>query len=495
MIERLRLSRLSVGRMSKLSVLRKIGESSRHNVTQQPPLSLAVSNSTPYALQEGEHKGLDKLIEAIDGTHAAEPEAEVPQRWIEACEGDEDTARVSWENMARFRESHKLDTILDREQKDFFVIKKLYPQFWLGQDPEGNLVTLELLRDTRNIIKALRHAGISSDRFARHQMFLTEFWIRKSLSRSGRIVRIIDVQNTPIFAQVFGSVRQYFGAAMVALSNYPGITSQIYFVNASRSFRLAWSLMSGFLDEQTRASVIILNKASELPRDILPDVFAGKLTSELEHVGIEAMLSKYVRHLNSQFQSQGGPRAGEDIEDHEPAVISTAEQLMNILPGSWTLLDIESEPMTPIWKAAGVPFVARTALSMLTIYETIQLDRNVVTLTTWAGPVFYKVAQAVLADLESGSDSTSYVDSHIPDQTGKDPQISMEVVSRPSDLVDAACSPCLCVTYTFENGDVMSQYHAVYRFSKDQKVTYNRYRKKGGKTETCLLLLSKKSAK
>ncbi|GBG27865.1 Phosphatidylinositol/phosphatidylcholine transfer protein SFH3 [Hondaea fermentalgiana] len=284
---------------------------------------LAVSSTTVAAFEEGDEGGLKDLLDALDYSRAEDPEATVPKRWVEYCGGDENKARRRWRAMATYREAHAMDDMLRREQKEFFRIKKLYPQFWLGQDAQGNLVTLELLRDTREIVSLLRRSGISAERFARHQSFLTEYWIHQNLSRTGQMVRIIDVQDTPILAQSLGSVRQYFGATSIAMYHYPGLTAKIYFVNVSRAFRIIWSLMANFLDERTRESVHLLNSPLELPEDLMPDVFMGELSRDLEH----------------------SVMPGGSADDHEPAVLYDKDSFLAALPGSWTEISIES-PMS-----------------------------------------------------------------------------------------------------------------------------------------------------
>jgi hypothetical protein len=68
---------------------------------------------------------------------------EIPQRFINGCEGDLKEARRRWDLTRHWREVEGVNTILQEPQPFFFTIRSHYPHYHAGVGKQGHLVFFE----------------------------------------------------------------------------------------------------------------------------------------------------------------------------------------------------------------------------------------------------------------------------------------------------------------------------------------------------------------
>jgi hypothetical protein len=83
------------------------------------------------------------VVEVADRAAEAVPPT-VPQRFVNAVEGDCTAAAVRWEATLRWRDHNRIDTILERPQPDFRKINESYAACFHNTDREGRVLTYVL---------------------------------------------------------------------------------------------------------------------------------------------------------------------------------------------------------------------------------------------------------------------------------------------------------------------------------------------------------------
>ena len=68
---------------------------------------------------------------------------DIPQRFIDGCEGDLKEARRRWDITRNWRETEGVNTVLQTKQPYFTHIKSLYPFYHAGRGREGHIVFYE----------------------------------------------------------------------------------------------------------------------------------------------------------------------------------------------------------------------------------------------------------------------------------------------------------------------------------------------------------------
>lgn len=102
-----------------------------------------------------------------------DPEDEIPQRFINAENGDLREARRRWDATRKFREENNVDDILTVEQPHFFTMKELWPHYVCGRGKQGNIIWLERPGDID--VDQLNARGINNEIKLRHWLFITEY--------------------------------------------------------------------------------------------------------------------------------------------------------------------------------------------------------------------------------------------------------------------------------------------------------------------------------
>lgn len=181
---------------------------------------------------------------------------EIPIRYIKGMGGDMQEARRRWIESLKWRESYKVDTMLDEPQLHFDAIKKYYPHFVSKRAKNGSLVYYEIPAETD--LKKLKENGVDIDGLVRHYIYITEFiWQKLDTGEESKLLSIMDLRGVAM-SQIAGEVREFMTkSAKLIGAHYPERSLKIFILNAPWWFNMIWKILCPLIHPNTRAKVIV----------------------------------------------------------------------------------------------------------------------------------------------------------------------------------------------------------------------------------------------
>jgi hypothetical protein len=215
---------------------------------------------------------------------AKEPEHELPQRFIDGCDGDMKEARRRWDITRHWRESEGVNTVLNQPQPHFNTIKALYPHGNCSRGKQGHVCFWERPGDFQGDQMAGR--GIRTDELVRHWIFCTEYqWqILCEGNEMAKSIAVLDVNGIGM-ADMAGSNMDYIKKTVgIANQHYPERSYVIFVINAPWVASLMWKLVKPLVHENTQRKVRILSPKEtfqglleHIDIDQIPIYYGGKL--------------------------------------------------------------------------------------------------------------------------------------------------------------------------------------------------------------------------
>jgi len=258
----------------------------------------------------GHLRGIDGVIAALDVSRleGQMTEDDLPYNWLIAVNDDRKEALRRWIDSLEWRKTADVETILTKPQPHFFTIKTLWPQYFVGVEKEGNLVTIEKFKGLDTICKGMKKQGVSPDDFASHCVFLNEYWIKKKVASHGKLIKILDVSGLA-FGLSLSIVIRYFSRMNQDMQQYPEILNRCYIVNvkeAGSAFRFIFRLLPRFLEQRTFEKIIEVKDVNSpdnplfkiMDRDQLPVELGGTFSGKLRELDLEEQAADYARELN-----------------------------------------------------------------------------------------------------------------------------------------------------------------------------------------------------
>mmetsp|Transcript_12672 Transcript_12672/g.16394 ORF Transcript_12672/g.16394 Transcript_12672/m.16394 type:complete len:746 (+) Transcript_12672:102-2339(+) len=273
-------------------------------------LSVSSFRTSKNAIKK-KRDGIEDVLEALstDALNDSDvvdliDDEDIPVRWLMACdEGDTETALQRWRNSLEWRISYKTDTILERPPKNYFLAKSLLPSAFLGISKAGHLVTYDYIGKIKSSLREMKDGGISAQDFAYHCVFLNEYWIQNRITKTGSLIKLVDLQGLNVFS-FSKDVLKYISPMNVTLQNYPETLTKIYFLNAPQSFRFVWRIVERIIPKKTLEKIVVTNPnnaAVELQNvidvSVLPRQFGGEIDTDvksLSNLPMEKELSAFV---------------------------------------------------------------------------------------------------------------------------------------------------------------------------------------------------------
>ena len=210
----------------------------------------------------------------------------IPQRFINACEGDVEAGRKRYEITRHWRETEGVNTILVEKQPHFHHIKNFYPHYNAGVGRQGHVVYYERPGELMPQLKQLLSRGIGTKEMLRHWLFVTEFQF-EILCKGDPMAKgmsVIDVKGVGVFDFMGKTLEFVKKSVAVAGLHYPERSYVIYIVNANSIFTTIWSIIKGWIHENTAKKVRILGPSETLAGlqehiDIsqIPEYYGGQL--------------------------------------------------------------------------------------------------------------------------------------------------------------------------------------------------------------------------
>lgn len=192
-------------------------------------------------------------------------------------------SKLMLENSEKWRKSFEVDKILKTFAfPESAEVRKIYNRFYHKTDKIGRPVYIEQLA---NLDLKKMFAITDTDRLVKHYVREYEKLVDYRLpactakygSHIGQSFTILDLKGVPLssFPQVKKVVNEL---SSVSQDNYPETLGMLFIVNAPTLFAAIWSVVKGWLDENTVSKIHLLG--SNYQKQILEHVEAANLPKE-----------------------------------------------------------------------------------------------------------------------------------------------------------------------------------------------------------------------
>jgi hypothetical protein len=188
-----------------------------------------------------------------------EPEQEIPQRFIDGCDGDRKEAKRRWDITRHWRESEGVNTILEEPQPYFHLIRALWPHYHAGRGKLGHIVYYERPGEFEG--NQLTARGVKIDDLLRHYLFTTEYqWkILCHDDEAAKSIAVIDLAGVKLTDLAGDNLTFMKKALNIANLHYPERSFVIYIINAPIYFSMGWRLVKPMIHENTQRKIRILS--------------------------------------------------------------------------------------------------------------------------------------------------------------------------------------------------------------------------------------------
>lgn len=252
-----------------------------------------------------------------------EMDEDIPQRFINGCEGDLKEARRRWDITRHWREVEGVNTVLDEPQPYFFVIRNYYPHYHAGQGREGHIVFYE--RPGGFELEQLKARGVTPEHLWRHWLFVTEYqWKILAGDEMAKGIAVLDIEGVNMGDLTGEKLEHLKKSVSAANQHYPERSYVIFVVNAPMWFSFIWKLIKPLVHENTQKKVKILSKHEVLKGlqehiDIsqIPEYYGGQLdfgghdSCRFKSPQVVEM-ERYVRELNGRHMKSATDALTED---------------------------------------------------------------------------------------------------------------------------------------------------------------------------------------
>ena len=241
-----------------------------------------------------------------------EVDNEIPQRFIDGCDGDLKEARRRWDITRHWRESEGVNTILQEPQPYFYLICAMYPHYFCGKGKQGNVVYYERPGDFEG--SQLYARGVTLDDLVRHWLFVTEYnWnVICNGDEKAKVITVLDIEKVKM-SDLAGNSMEYLKKTVgYANQHYPERSYVIFIVNVPYFFSWAWKIVKPLVHPNTQKKVRILSSKEVLAGlseyidvDQIPEYYGGKLDfgghdSCRFHCPESLEMNEYVRKINEK---------------------------------------------------------------------------------------------------------------------------------------------------------------------------------------------------
>lgn len=242
-------------------------------------------------------------------------DSDIPQRFIDGCNGDMKEARMRWDITKHWRESEGVNNILEEPQPYFHLIKAMYPHYHCGIGKSGHRVYWERPGDFEAAQLAAR--GVKLDDLVRHWLFMTEYqWqVLCNNDETAKSIAVIDLNNIKIGDLAGDNLAYLKKTVSIANQHYPERSYAICIINAPFFFSMMWKLVKPLVHENTQKKIRILNAKETLTglqevMDIsqIPEFYGGEMRFDCSedkgkdscrfHCSEVLQMNEFVRKLN-----------------------------------------------------------------------------------------------------------------------------------------------------------------------------------------------------
>ncbi|XP_046966372.1 protein real-time isoform X1 [Vanessa cardui] len=241
-------------------------------------------------------------------------------RFLRARDFSVEKAREMLSQSLLWRKKHQVDRILS-EYETPEVVKQYFPGGWHHHDKDGR--PLYILRlgqmDVKGLLKSIGEDGLLklTLHVCEEGLKLLEEATRSSEHAIQSWCLLVDLDGLNMRHLWRPGVRALLRIIQIVEANYPETMGRVLIVRAPRVFPILWTIVSTFIDENTRSKFLFYGGKDYLqpgglldyiPKDLIPDFLGGPCKSFVHEGGLVPK-SLYV---SGAFTERDGDPLSED---------------------------------------------------------------------------------------------------------------------------------------------------------------------------------------
>ncbi|XP_050351323.1 protein real-time isoform X5 [Nymphalis io] len=241
-------------------------------------------------------------------------------RFLRARDFSVEKAREMLSQSLLWRKKHQVDRILS-EYETPDVVKQYFPGGWHHHDKDGR--PLYILRlgqmDVKGLLKSIGEDGLLklTLHVCEEGLKLLEDATRSSEHAIQSWCLLVDLDGLNMRHLWRPGVRALLRIIQIVEANYPETMGRVLIVRAPRVFPILWTIVSTFIDENTRSKFLFYGGKDYLqpgglldyiPKDLIPDFLGGPCKSFVHEGGLVPK-SLYV---SGAFTERDGDPLSED---------------------------------------------------------------------------------------------------------------------------------------------------------------------------------------
>ncbi|XP_068205744.1 SEC14-like protein 1 isoform X4 [Palaemon carinicauda] len=219
-------------------------------------------------------------------------------RFLRARDFNIEKAREMLSHSLIWRKKNQIDKLM-AEYQEPQVVKDYFPGGWHQQDKEGR--PLYLLRlgqmDVKGLVKSIGEEGL-----LKHTLHICEEGLRlteEATSSQGRPVTtwtlLVDLEGLNMRHLWRPGIRTLLKIIEIVEANYPETMSCVLIIRAPRVFPILWTLVSTFIDDNTRSKFLFYGGNDYqgtgglidfMPKENIPDFLGGDCKSIVHEGGL-----------------------------------------------------------------------------------------------------------------------------------------------------------------------------------------------------------------
>ncbi|CAL4110754.1 unnamed protein product, partial [Meganyctiphanes norvegica] len=239
-------------------------------------------------LQESRLIQLKKWVSELH--HGKVPGDSMLLRFLRARDFNIEKARELLSNSLIWRKKNQVDKMMSNYQAPQ-VLKDYFPGGWHHHDKEGH--PLYLLRlgqmDVKGLIKSVGEEGL-----LKHTLHICEEGLNlceEATQNLGRPIStwtmLVDLEGLNMRHLWRPGIRTLLKVIEIVEANYPETMSFVLIIRAPRVFPILWTLVSTFIDENTRSKFLFYGGndyqdagglIDYMPKEFIPDFLGGECT-------------------------------------------------------------------------------------------------------------------------------------------------------------------------------------------------------------------------
>lgn len=185
----------------------------------------------------------------------------IPTRYLLMHGNKRHLAKTSLEATLHWRKQQKIDELLNQPQPKFDLCKAVFPHYFLGRDPTGHVIFLQLPAKFE-LDRAIKN-GLKDDELLKHYIYVNEYlWqVLEKDKPLATMVSVIDFAGLNLGVLRQGRVTSFVKQMVSTMdAHFPQRAHKTLLVNAPKWFNGMYKLVSPLMRESTKQKITILSR-------------------------------------------------------------------------------------------------------------------------------------------------------------------------------------------------------------------------------------------